>query len=352
MVAGFPAWTAVGGTGTVTSVALAVNGAPTLFSITGSPVTTAGSLTLNVNAATGDILYASSTNNLARLAVGTNGQVLTLVSGLPAWSSVGAGTVSSVGLTLNGLSAFLGVSGTPVTTSGTLTVNVTATTGDMLYASSTNTISRLAVGSNTQILTIVGGVPTWAAPANSGTVTSVGLSLASGLTGFLGVTGTPVTTSGTLSLTVTATAGDILYASATNTLSRLAVGSNGQVLTLVSGFPAWQTISGTGTVTSVGLSMPADFSVANSPVTTTGTLTVTRTTQSALNMLGGPNTPNGAAVTPTYKNFDRTALFGGWSGLRALPTTGAISGDYYNNGNWTQTGAITSTNVRVYNAAQ
>src|SRR5690606_20411092 len=34
-------------------------------------------------------------------------------------------------------------------------------------------------------------------------------------------------------------------------------------------------VQGSGTVTSVGLSMPAGFSVANAPVTTSGTITVT-----------------------------------------------------------------------------
>ena len=37
--------------------------------------------------ATGDILYASSTTALARLGVATNGNVLELSSGLPAWTS-------------------------------------------------------------------------------------------------------------------------------------------------------------------------------------------------------------------------------------------------------------------------
>lgn len=39
------------------------------------------------------------------------------------------------------------------------------------------------------------------------------------------------------------TAGDTLYASATNTLSKLPVGSANQVLTVVSGVPAWQNVS-------------------------------------------------------------------------------------------------------------
>lgn len=40
--------------------------------------------------------------------------------------------------------------------------------GDTLYASSTTAISKLAIGSVGQVLTVAGGVPTWATPASGG----------------------------------------------------------------------------------------------------------------------------------------------------------------------------------------
>ena len=46
------------------------------------------------------------------------------------------------------------------TTSGG-TGQTTYTTGDMLYSSATNTLSKMSVGSTNQVLTVVGGVPTW-----------------------------------------------------------------------------------------------------------------------------------------------------------------------------------------------
>ena len=45
---------------------------------------------------------------------------------------------------------------------GTHVLNSQAT-GDIIYASSATQLSRLAVGSNTEVLTLSGGVPTWAA---------------------------------------------------------------------------------------------------------------------------------------------------------------------------------------------
>jgi len=42
--------------------------------------------------ATGDILYASGSNTLAKLAVGSNGEVLTLAAGVPSWAAAGGGS--------------------------------------------------------------------------------------------------------------------------------------------------------------------------------------------------------------------------------------------------------------------
>ena len=45
---------------------------------------------------------------------------------------------------------------------------LTTTTGDIIYASGANTPARLGIGSTSNVLTVAGGVPTWAAPAASG----------------------------------------------------------------------------------------------------------------------------------------------------------------------------------------
>ena len=81
----------------------------------------------------------------------------------------------------------------------------------------------------------------------------------------------------------TATAGQNLYlCTATNTWTQL-IGS-----------------SATGTVTSVGLSMPGIFNISGSPVTTSGTLGVTLATQSANTFWAAPN---GTIGTPTFRNI-------------------------------------------------
>ena len=42
------------------------------------------------------------------------------------------------------------------------------TTGDIYYASAANTPARLAIGSTSNVLTVAGGIPSWAAPAGGG----------------------------------------------------------------------------------------------------------------------------------------------------------------------------------------
>jgi hypothetical protein len=54
------------------------------------------------------------------------------------------------------------------------------TTGDTLYASASNVLSKLPIGSTGQVLTVVGGIPAWAATAGTLTVTEDNITLVSG----------------------------------------------------------------------------------------------------------------------------------------------------------------------------
>lgn len=62
--------------------------------VTGTLVATKGG-TAQSSYTTGDILYASATNTLSKLAVGTEGQLLTIVSGVPAYTTPAAGTTAN-----------------------------------------------------------------------------------------------------------------------------------------------------------------------------------------------------------------------------------------------------------------
>lgn len=74
---------------------------------------------------------------------------------------------------------------------------------------------------------------------------------------------------------------------------------NNRFLDSIATIRALANTKGVGTVTSVGLSMPSIFSVTNSPVTSSGTLTASLATQSANTVFSGPTT--GSPATPTFR---------------------------------------------------
>jgi len=102
------------------------------------------------------------------------------------------------------------------------------TAGDIIYENATPTPARLAIGTTGQVLTVSGGLPTWATPTNTGTVTSVAFSVPG--SSIFGATGTPITTSGTLGLTTTGTSGGIPYFSSTSVLSSSALLAASQLI--------------------------------------------------------------------------------------------------------------------------
>ena len=81
-------------------------------------------------------------------------------------------TPDDTALVKDGASAIRSL-GTSVDTT-TKNLNPSTTLGDIEYRSSTaNTNTRLAIGSTGNVLTVAGGVPTWAAPAASGGMTLI-----------------------------------------------------------------------------------------------------------------------------------------------------------------------------------
>ena len=67
-----------------------------------------------------------------------------------------------------------------------------------------------------------------------------------------------------------------------NALLPSQTGNGGKVLTTDGADTSWTSVGGTGTVTSVGLSMPTGFSVSGSPVTGAGTLAVSTSLNGAI----------------------------------------------------------------------
>jgi hypothetical protein len=246
-----------GSTGTVTSV-IAGTG------LTGGTITSTGTIALNTACviaptlltAKGSIISASAASTPVALGLGTNGQFLSVststASGLQ-WVTPCSGTVTSV-------TSGTGLTGGSITTSGTIGLaNTTVTPGSYTNASFTvDSQGRLTAASS--------------GSASSGTVTSV--------TAGTGLTGGTITSTGTIALntacviapTLLTAKGSIIGASAASTPTALAVGTNGQVLTVNSATASglqWVTpSSGSGTVTSV----TAGTGLTGGTITTSGTV--------------------------------------------------------------------------------
>lgn len=121
---------------------------------------------------------------------------------------------------------------------------------------------------------------------------------------------------------LTAVAGDILYASGAGTWARLPKGSDTQVLTLASGLPSWAAASagGSGTVTSVDMSVPTFLNIAGNPITTNGTLALT---------YSGTALPiaNGGTALTALPTVAAASTFAAWDASKNLSANNII-GDY------------------------
>jgi hypothetical protein len=143
-----------------------------------------------------------------------------------------AGSVTSVAMTVP---AFLSVSGSPITSSGTLAVSYSGTALPVANGGTGTTTPNLVAGSN---VTITGTWPNQTINA-TGTVTSVALS--GGTTGIT-VSGSPITSSGTMTLAGTlavanggtgltsGTSGGVPYFSGTTTVASSAALTQNQVV--------------------------------------------------------------------------------------------------------------------------
>lgn len=109
-------------------------------------------------------------------------------------------------------------------------------------------------------------------------------------------------------------------------------GLNGQVMALDgSGVPEWISVAGTGTVTSVGLSLPSIFSVTGSPITASGTLAATLASQSQNLFFASPNGSSGAPsframVAGDLPLFLNNAFAGSTSGSTVVNASAVASG--------------------------
>jgi hypothetical protein len=273
--------------GTVTSVD--VSGGTTGLTTSGGPVTTSGTITISgtlgaTNGGTaqstwtsGDLLYASASNTLSKLSVGTSGQILTVVGGVPTWSTdTGTGTVTSIDV--SGGTTGLTTSGGPVTSSGTITLS--GTLGVPNGGTGATTLTGIVKGNGTSAFSAAVAGTDYIAPGGAlGTPSSGNLTNCTSLPLSTGVTGTLSVANGGSGQT-TYTDGQLLIGNSTgNTLTKATItAGSGISVTNGSGSITIAATGSGGTVTSVDVSGgTTGLTTSGGPITGSGTITLAGT---------------------------------------------------------------------------
>jgi len=297
------------------------------------------------------ILESSNSGSAVNFSAGTKNVFVTY----PAEKSIYQNASGVANLTSTDVTTALGY--TPVTNARTLTINgtsydltanrtwsvgtVTSVAALTLGTTGTDLSSTVADGTTTPVITL--NVPT-ASATNRGALSSTDWStfnnkqaaLVSG-TNIKTVNGTTLLGSGDLGTIGSAyggtgfstyATGDLIYASATNTLSKLTAGTNGHVLTLSSGVPTWAAAGGgsmvypgagiavsTGTSWGTSLTAPTGAIVGTTDTQTLSGKTLTGTKETVFTITDGAafeiNPANGgiqvvvlgASRTPKGTNF-------------------------------------------------
>ena len=266
---------------------------------TGQTTASAAFNALSPITSTGDLILGNGTNSATRLAIGSNGTYLTSNGTTASWTALPS-NVASLSFGSTGLTPATATTGA-ITVAGTLvaanggTGQSSYTIGDILYASGTTALSKLAAGTANYALVANGaGV----APSYQQ------ISLTAGVTGTLpignGGTGQTTKTAAFDALSPMTTAGDLILGGAAGTGTRLGIGSNGTVLTSNGTTASWQAAASAVTTISFGSTGLTPSTATSGAVTVAGTLAVANGGTGATTVAGAQTNlqvdPAGTAV--------------------------------------------------------
>jgi len=260
------------------------------------PATSGGTGTATT--AVGDLLQGAATNTWSKLAAVATGNAL-ISGGVTTASSWG-----KIGLTTH-------VSGTlPIANGGT---NLTAyTTGDIIYASATNTLSTLGIGSTNQVLTVAGGIPTWAATQSTMVYPGTGIPNSTG-----SAWGTSYSTTG--SGTVVALATSPTFVTSITAPLHLGGTTASSTLTL-------QSTSGVGTTDSIALKVGNNGATTGLSISSAGVTTLSSALPVASGGTGQTSYTDGQLLigNSTGNTLTKASLTAG-TGISITPGSGSIS---------------------------
>ena len=234
---------------------------------------------------------APDANDLLPSQAGNSGKVLSTNGSTTSWAAAGVGSVTSVSVTTaNGVSGSVATS----TTTPAISLTLGAITPSSVAATGTITGTNLS-GTNTGDQTTITG--------NAGSATILQTARAINGVNFDGSAAITVTAAGsTLSDTVPIAkggTGQITAQAALNALLPSQAGAAGKNLQSDGTNVSFVADAG-GTVTSVAATAGTGISVSGSPITTSGTLTITNTAPDQIVALTGGT---GITTSGTYPNF-------------------------------------------------
>jgi len=157
--------------------------------------------------------------------------------------------------------------------------------GDILIATGAGAVTRLGVGSSSQIIGVSAGAPAWITPDH----TTVGLG--------------NVTNDAQVKLSTFTAAADIIYATGAGAVTRLGIGSTDQALLVEGGVPAWTSLTpskvGLGNVSNQAQVPLADYSATGDILIATGSAAVTNLAVGTSSQILGVSSSSPAWITPT-----------------------------------------------------
>ena len=304
---------------TIAGNSTALGGTVTQDQITGLSATTAGI-----------VKHTTSANTLALATAGTDYSAGTsaLATGIvKSTTSTGALSIaaaSDINSTLGTQSANAVYAGP---SSGTTPANpafrslVSADIPSLNYvASSGGTATNLTLagtlkdsnsssaGTSGQVLSSTATGTKWITPSSGGNVTGTGSSVIGNFAAFSNTGASGINDTGYNSGSfVAASSGSAANLTLTGTLTAGgSAGTSGYFLQTTGSGVKWAAASGGSGLTSVGLSMPSEFTVSGSPLTANGTITVTKANEAQNSVYAGPS--SGGAGAPTFRALANSDL--------------------------------------------
>ncbi len=271
------------GSGSVSSVAF--SGGTTGLTVTGSPITTSGTITLAgtlavANGGTGSTTTAAARSALSAAASGANTDITSLSPtgglqvGSPSGGAQGSGTINTLGVYVNGVALTTGsgtvtsvalsggstgfsISNSPITTNGTMTISGTLAvtnggTGGTTAAGARSSLGAAASGANTDI-TSLGSLSTPLTVAQGGTNASTAATARTSLGAAASGANSDITSLSALSTALSVAQGGTGATTASGARTSLGVavsGANGDItsLTALTSLNQSATVAASGTI--------------------------------------------------------------------------------------------------------